>query len=245
MPEELVAVSGETLSLDRTQGSARAQVLRRWVELCLVLLVAFSNPILRSIDLLNFGPEALARDESLRWIAGIVHEATALLLLGYVLARRNLNFSRLGLRWSLRDLGSGAGVTLLSYLAYALGYRVIHSLQLALFPLAHSGPSVHQLFGHPPLVALPYFFMNPFFEELIVRAYLMTEIADLTGSWTLAAVVSIVFQTSYHLYYGWAGALALSFQFCVFALYYAFTRKATPIIFAHGIFDIWGLIRLW
>jgi len=39
--------------------------------------------------------------------------------------------------------------------------------------------------------------------------------------------------------------MALSFLFLVFSIYYARTQKAIPIIIAHGVFDIWGLIRLW
>jgi len=56
---------------------------------------------------------------------------------------------------------------------------------------------------------------------------------------------SVAVQFSYHLYYGWAGAIALSFQFLIFALYYSHSRRALPIIAAHGFFDIWALFRLW
>ncbi len=93
-------------------------------------------------------------------------------------------------------------------------------------------------------MAIPYSLLNPFFEELIVRAYLMTEVRALTGSWMLATALSVVVQFSYHLYYGWEGAIALSFLFLVFSIYYARTQRATPIIVAHGIFDIWGLVRM-
>jgi len=59
------------------------------------------------------------------------------------------------------------------------------------------------------VVVIPFSLLNPFFEELIVRAYLMTEIMDLTGSAMLAIATSVLLQASYHLYYGWFGALAL------------------------------------
>ena len=65
-------------------------------------------------------------------------------------------------------------------------------------------------------MAVPYSLLNPFFEELTVRAYLMSEVQDLTGSMNLAAFLSVVVQFSYHLYYGWTGAIALSFQFLIF-----------------------------
>jgi membrane protease YdiL (CAAX protease family) len=57
--------------------------------------------------------------------------------------------------------------------------------------------------------------------------------------------LSVVVQFSYHLYYGWEGAIALSFQFLVFALYYAHSRRILPVIVAHGFFDIYAVLRLW
>jgi membrane protease YdiL (CAAX protease family) len=86
--------------------------------------------------------------------------------------------------------------------------------------------------------------LNPFFEELIVRAYLMTEIKALTGSTAMAVAVSVVLQASYHLYYGWFGALTVAFSFLVFAVYYARSGRAVPVIVAHAAFDIYGLVRM-
>jgi membrane protease YdiL (CAAX protease family) len=100
-------------------------------------------------------------------------------------------------------------------------------------------------FASPTLLAaIPFVLLNPIFEELIVRSYLMTEIIDLTGSVTLAVALSLAVQVSYHLYYGWWGALSLAFQFLVFALYYARWRRALPIIIAHGMFDLVGFVYL-
>lgn len=73
----------------------------------------------------------------------------------------------------------------------------------------------------------------------------MTEITGLTGSSALAVVVSVLVQFSYHLYYGWVGALSLCFPLVVFALYYAHSRRALPVILAHEFFDILGLIHIW
>jgi membrane protease YdiL (CAAX protease family) len=92
---------------------------------------------------------------------------------------------------------------------------------------------------------VPFALLNPFFEELIVRAYLMTEVADLTGSSALAVAASVLFQWSYHLYYGWAGATSMAFMFLALSLYYARSRHALPIIVAHAFFDIYAFIRLW
>ena len=101
-----------------------------------------------------------------------------------------------------------------------------------------SSPSGRSFYSNPSSMIIPFSLLNPFFEELIVRAYLMTEIAGLTGSYALAVAVSIAVQLSYHLYYGWAGVAALFFQFLIFSLYYARWKRALPVIIAHGFFDM-------
>lgn len=136
-------------------------------------------------------------------------------------------------------------VTFLSYVVYATACSIIHALHHVIFSSASGGFTPRQVFGHPPVMMVPFSLLNPFFEELVVRAYLMTEVKDLSGSWILSAALSVAIQTSYHLYYGWEGALALSFQFLALSIYYARTRRITPIIIAHGFFDIYGLVRLW
>jgi membrane protease YdiL (CAAX protease family) len=73
----------------------------------------------------------------------------------------------------------------------------------------------------------------------------MTEVLELTGSSILAVALRVAFQFSYHLYYGWAGATSLAFMFLAFSLCYVRTRRALPIIVAHGFYDIYALIRLW
>jgi len=136
-------------------------------------------------------------------------------------------------------------VAIAAFLAYIAGPFLVHLVDPAMYSSAHGGQTAREIFGHPSLMAIPFCFLNPFFEELIVRAYLMTEVKALTGSWILSAALSVAIQFSYHLYYGWGRAIALSFLFLVFSIYYARTQRATPIIIAHGIFDIYGLIRLW
>ncbi len=131
----------------------------------------------------------------------------------------------------------------ISYAAYALGSIAVRLLHQQMFGVLEHGTSVGEFFAHPySLGAISYSLLNPFFEELIVRAYLMTEISELTGSSTLAVCMSVAVQFSYHLYYGPAQAISLSFMFLVFALYYARARRALPIILGHGFFDIWALI---
>jgi membrane protease YdiL (CAAX protease family) len=217
---------------------------KRWFEVCLVVLVACGSPILNSLYLLMNGPGAMTHISGPRWTLGIVQEITALLLLRYVLSRRGLSFTNLGFRWSVRDAGMGLLVAGLSYAAYVTGSTIVQVVHYLMYGSLVTGPTAHDFFAHPSVVAIPFSVLNPFFEELVVRAYLMTEVVQLTGSSVLAVVLSVALQFSYHLYYGWAGAISMAFQFLAFALYYARTRRALPIIVAHGLFDIYGLLRL-
>lgn len=176
---------------------------------------------------------------------GLLNEVIGILLLGYVLSRSGRRFKDLGLRWSLRDFGFGLLVYLGSLATYVTGTLCIQLVHYSRYSTFYTFPSGRDFFGHPGFGMVPLVLFNPFFEELIVRAYLMTEIRELTRSSMLAAVASVILQSAYHLYYGWLGALSVAFLFIFFALYYALTRRAFPIVVAHGIFDIIALVRMW
>lgn len=217
----------------------------RWFELALVLLVAVAASTLGSINIARADLPASHNPMSMRWVFGIIHEITSLLLLFYVLKRRHLGFRDLGLQWSWRDLINGMWLACASLLSFWIGWFVVHRL----FILAIGTPGrVHtavQVLGKPTLAAVPYFLLSPLFEELIVRVYLMTEVTELTGSATLAALASAAIQTSYHLYYGWSTALSMFFMFLAFSIFFAVWKKALPVIVAHELFDIFALIRAW
>ncbi len=85
--------------------------------------------------------------------------------------------------------------------------------------------------------------LNPFFEELIVRGYLMSEILDLTGNGTLAVVASVAVQMSYHLYQGLANGIVLTTTFVVFSIYFLRSRRIAPLVLAHFFLDAYALIR--
>jgi membrane protease YdiL (CAAX protease family) len=217
----------------------------RWFELNLVLLIACGGGIVNALFLLHNGPTATLGSSSLRWSYGIVHEFSVLALLAYVLSRRGLGFKSLGFGWSIRDVGVGLLVTGVSLAAYFLGSTLIQLFHHAAYGSFAKGPGGREFFAHPSVVFIPFVILNPFFEELVVRAYLMSEVFALTGSRARAILTSVVVQSSYHLYYGWAGAISLSFLFLTFALYYMRSRRALPIIVAHGLFDLYALFRVW
>jgi membrane protease YdiL (CAAX protease family) len=220
-------------------------VHRRWFELFLVLFVSCGTPLLHSLYLLIKGPGVLPQVSEMRWLGGLLQEVSSLFLLGYVLARRSRGIRDLGLRWSFRDVGVGLLLAGVSFAAYVMGSLVVQIIHYTIYGAFATGPTGATFFSHPGPWAVPFTLLNPFFEELIVRAYLMTEVADLTGSSALAVAASVLFQSSYHLYYGWAGATSIAFMFLALSLYYARSRRALPIIVAHTFFDIYAIIRLW
>jgi membrane protease YdiL (CAAX protease family) len=218
---------------------------QRWFEVCLVTLVAYGSAVFFALYVLINGPSAVSQFSGLRSAGSIIQEVTALLLLGYVLSRRGLGFANIGLRWSLSDIWMGLLVTAVSYAAYGLGHTLVQTIHHLIYGSWVSGPTAKDFFAHPSVVTIPLILLNPFFEELIVRAYLMTEVVDLTGSSMRAVAVSVLVQFSYHLYYGWGGAISLAFFFLPLALYYVRSRRALPVIVAHGLLDVYALIRLW
>lgn len=239
-----------SLTVDAAPQAAQVEITavesrRRWFELFLVLFVSFGTPLVHSIYLLIKGPEAAPQVAEMRWVSGFLQEVAGLLLLGYVLARQGRKFADLGLQWSLRDVGVGVLVTGASFAVYVLGAMGIQAIHYSMYGNFNTGPTGATFFSHPGPWAVPFTLINPFFEELIVRAYLMTEVAYLTGSSALAVTASVLFQSSYHLYYGWIGATSVAFMFLAFSLYYIRSRRALPVIIAHSFFDISALIRLW
>ena len=217
---------------------------RRWFELALVIFLAFSGSLIRAIALLNLGPSSPNQISMARWIEAGAHQIGILFLVGYLLRLHGRTFRDIGFRWSFEEIVYGLFLYVAAFLFHASTAFLIHfGYHLLSGTYPHYVDS-RLIFGHIPLIALPFWLLNPFYEEIVVRAYLMTEIRELTGSVILSAVASVVLQTSYHLYYGWATALALGIQFVIFAGYFAIWRRALPLAIAHGLFDLVGFIRL-
>lgn len=216
----------------------------RWFELALVLFLAFSGSLIRSIALLKAGPSSPNQIGMARWIELAAHQIGILFLVGYILRQSGRTFRDIGFRWSWKEITDGLWLYAAAFLFYRFGVFLINSVYHFLSGSYPHHVDARQIFGHMPLFALPVWLLNPFYEEIVVRAYLMTEIRELTGSAILAALTSVLLQTSYHIYYGWAGALSLGIQFAAFAGYFAIWRRAFPIAIAHGLFDLAGFIRL-
>jgi membrane protease YdiL (CAAX protease family) len=209
------------------------------------MLIAFGGWLLNSVYFHRHGYGIFRLPYNELLVFGIFQEIFSLALLGYLLSRRNIRWRDLGLRWSVRDILIGLLIALLCYGVYWCCYHLLLTIHNSFFPFATFTREPIAPYGPPPLMLILFYLLNPFFEELIVRAYLMTEVHALTGSWTLATGLSTLLQASYHIHYGWPVTISMGFQFLVCSVYYARKQRVTPLIVAHGFFDIsWWFLWL-
>lgn len=215
------------------------------VEVVLVCVISFGGSILSSTFVFLGGVHHW--QGAFPWVVQSVREGSCLGLLWYLLRRRGKTFQDLGLAWRWRDFGWALVLIAAAGAAFRVVYVICHASGLTSFGLHGSAHSVGRiLFGGGIFVSTFLFqFINPFFEELIVRAYLMTEVKRFTNSATKAVLVSTLLQTSYHFYQGGAAAIADSSVFLIFSVYYAKTNRIAPVILAHLYSDVAGTLEYW
>ncbi len=214
----------------------------RSFELALVCVIAFAASILTSIHALLYGYSSQSSSSGgyYQWTISALHEIPALGLVWYVLQRRGKTFADLGLIWRAGDFWRSVILRLTGSLAFFAVYYVIYHIGFS--NVSHSAASARVgqvLYGAGISIATFLFqFLNPFFEELIVRAYVMTEIKWLTNNTAKAVIISTLLQTSYHFYQGAPMALAHGATFLIWSIYYARTGRIAPIILAHLYSDV-------
>jgi membrane protease YdiL (CAAX protease family) len=220
---------------------------RRLVALGIVLFVSFGHFIAASAYYLMENTPASSADLpqlKMRLVGGMIAEAGSLAVLWYVLSGQGRGWKNIG--WNLhwtdvpRALMLTFGATVATYVTF---------LPIQIFVHAYSGhyltpKSMHGLLGVGiSALSIAFICLNPFFEELIVRGYLMTEIAELGGSGALAIVMSVAAQMSYHLYQGFTNGIVLTTIFAVFSIYFWKTRRLAPVVLAHLCVDAYALFR--
>ncbi len=231
--------------MDETHHSPRL----RTVELVLVTSVAFAGPIFSSIYAL-FSSTPSQSPETLKVFVfyGLIYEALAIAVLAYVLFRQGRGFSELGLAFNWLDIPISLLLAITSTIAFDICYALLTRARHSVVGQPVDSAAQTQTYIDAGLAIGPILFvlLNPFYEELIARAYLMTEVKALSGSGTLAVVISVAIQILYHLYQSVTGAISVGMGFLVFALYYVRYRRITPIILAHMYLDmlaLWGNSR--
>ena len=210
----------------------------------MVLAVAFGTSILGSIYL-AFHPVD-PKYSNPRLFGGALVEITALLLFLVLFKRQGRSLKDIGFGFRWTDLPKAFALAMVAFL---LMWVIGAAINDTWFVMNHGNVSrveTRGMFSNTSVwLLLPFLLLNPFFEEILVRGYLTTELIDLRKSVVLATLVSLGVQTSYHLYYGVAGALTVGSGLAVFAIYYAKTRRLMPVILAHMLWDLTALLSSW
>jgi membrane protease YdiL (CAAX protease family) len=213
----------------------------RWVDLGLILAVVFAGSILGSIYL-AFHPTAPSFS-NMQLFTGISDEIIGLLLFLVLFKRQGRRLQDIGFGFQWTDLPKALGLTVAAVVVMWVMRFVVTYVWLLTTLRIPQWTDTRAMFTASSLwLFLPFLLLNPFFEEILVRGYLMTELIDLRKSVLLATVVSILVQTSYHLYYGVAGAMVVGSGLTVLAIYFAKSRRLLPVILAHMLWDSTALL---
>src|SRR5215471_12555645 len=218
--------------------------LRAW-EFGLIFLVVFSPLLAVSIYTVITGSHLVGSLPARAFtLTGILTELGGLALLRYVLFRQGRNLGSLGFSLSWKDIPRSIFVIVLSYVALFSWWFGIVAVYSGFGRTPNTATqNVEFMSGMFSVTGVLFLLLNPFFEELLVRAYVISEIQFLTGSSVLAVFSSVIIQSAYHLYQGVLPALLTTAIFTVFSLYYLLTKRITPVILAHMFFDLFALVR--
>jgi uncharacterized protein len=212
----------------------------RWIDLSLVLLVGFAEAILFAIYRLLYPSNSTSPVPSS--VIGIIdlllQDGIAFLMLAYVLSRQKRGPGSIGIGFRWSDPFKGVGLWILGVIVVMAFRYVIKSIDYALGIAPDSRSVTHAGWKERSITDLLNDISSPIVEEVLVRGYLMTEMIQLGKPLGAAIMASVVFQTSYHLYYGWGTAISLSGFFLVLAVYFANSKRLAPVICAHLFWDL-------
>lgn len=238
------AAAADSASPVRAQESRPAGSKRlRLLEFCLVMAVSVFPLLLTTAFYLLTRPAEAGTFLNFKLARLLLDEAASLGVLAYVLYRQGRDFRDLGLGFGVQDLVGSVLLLLAGSFASYAAQAACHQLNFSpsADAILRTNMWLSLIRGSSLGVALVC--LNPIFEEMIVRAYLMTEVKALTGSVVFATILSAALQAGYHLYQGGPTAVRLGALFLVFSIYYAKSRRLTPLILAHFYMDVLGIYR--
>jgi membrane protease YdiL (CAAX protease family) len=217
----------------------------RLIELLLVISVAFAATIFSSICSLF--------SDSLRYnsdigqatvLYGIIYELIALAVLSYVLFRQGRGLQHIGLSFSWKDIPLSILLAIIAYLAFYVCYVAIHFGYYVTtgYELPQPNKFKTYLDAGISIGTILFVIINPIYEELIARAYTISEVRFLTGSSVIAIITSVALQVLYHLYQGIPAAISLGAMFLVVSIYFVRRRRIVPVILVHLYFDVLALL---
>jgi uncharacterized protein len=209
-------------------------------EFAIVVGGAFGYFILGSvIAFLYPTPQIPISNATLQFL--LVYESVVLLALLSLLRLRDWPLSHLGIRPTLLGTLVGAGLAAAAYLAYVAVFLVAAIISPYVQQIANEQMLVTAGLDLALIIAVSV--VNPIFEEVFVCGYVISTLMGRRGLWT-AVNVSIGLRLAYHLYQGPIGVISIIPLGFVFAYWYARTGRLWPVVVAHAIFDLVGLLEL-
>ena len=171
-----------------------------------------------------------------RFASQAIQEILLVGLFFYVLRTNGESLSRFTRPAGWRDVPRAFGLLIAAWVGYAVVMFIVWRwapLGLHVHPPRNVGVFRNAL--SVPYVAL--LLLNPFCEELWVRAFLQTRLRDVGWPAPLVVVASASVQAAYHLYQGAVFVVAYAVA-GVLATYYACTTRLWPVIGAHLVADV-------
>jgi membrane protease YdiL (CAAX protease family) len=212
------------------------------VEFLVVISWAFGLPIFGSILSIG-GPDpesAKAYYNNTGLGAMLIIEVMQSLFLVWFLRIRGWTLEKLGLNVTLRGTLYGVALLVVTYgvligIQLLAGWLLPIDMQAAAdrYPAPAANLSMSLVF----MVST----VNGIFEEVFVAGYVIAALTPVRGMWT-AINVSTGIRLLYHLYQGPIGILSVVPLGLIFGYAYSRTRMLWPLIFAHIVLDIVGLL---
>ncbi|MFH7024863.1 MAG: CPBP family intramembrane glutamic endopeptidase [Heteroscytonema crispum UTEX LB 1556] len=218
----------------------------RLIELLLVIAVAFGSKIFDSVCIELTQYQIIQPDATyaiIRFGSKIISDLAAIFLLVYILFRQGRNLSEIGFSFVWKDLISSILLAITAFIAYSLCWVVTYyAYYFATQNTLHATSKNIEIFKTGiTFLSVAAMLVNPFYEELIVRAYTISEVKYLTNDTNLAIFLSVVIQSTYHLYQGFLSTWLLVPMFIIFSIYYIKCQRIMPVILAHMYFDLIAL----
>ena len=205
----------------------------------IVLGGAFGIFVLGALaSVFSHGPAPSISEEHLEFL--LRYESAVLLLLGAFLYVRDWTLQRIGLSPKLADTMIGMGLAAATYAADIAIWIVVSAADLQPTYLGGAKTLVTGGLALPVVVAASL--LNPVFEEVFVCGYVIT-LAREKGRLSLGVNASVAIRLAYHLYQGGLGVIGIIPFGLICAVWYARTARLWPVIVAHAMIDLMGLLE--
>ena len=205
------------------------------------LLVLGSYFVLTAISTVAYrlraDPTRLAFTDRILW-TGLVEELVLMAAFVPWLVRRGWNLARITHTFTPGDLLRGLPVLVYCYLLYFASFFLFSAID----PAAARQMAEARLVGDVSTgVVVLISIVNPVFEEFLLLGYTFNAL-DRRSSW-VPWLISLGLRVGSHVYQGPAAVVAILPFGIVFTAYYVGTRRIWPVVIAHALLDLLGLMQ--